>query len=80
MIEALWSMEFQTSAKGEGTGIVVMKDGKIAGGDNQYFYVGTYKLKDRTVTADVSVTHYAGAPVRKLKGPGSNIPIGNYRN
>lgn len=42
-MEGLWTVEFGSNAGLFGSGVVVMRDGRIEGGDNSYYYVGTYE-------------------------------------
>lgn len=50
---------------------MVLKDGMLIGGDEQYFYDGTYELRDEgTFDAHVSVTHVAGEATTVFGGFG----------
>jgi hypothetical protein len=60
MIEALWSVEFVANTQGFGTGVVVVENGKVLGGDAQYFYVGHCGFENGVLQAHVEITHYAG--------------------
>jgi hypothetical protein len=64
MLEALWSVEFVSNSQGVGVGagVAVIENGKVLGGDAQYFYVGECKVENGTVYATVKVTHYFGQP------------------
>lgn len=62
MIEALWSVEFAANTQDFGSGVVVVENGKVLGGDAQYFYVGNCKLENGVLHATVEITHYSGAP------------------
>ena len=59
-LEQLWSVEFVSKLSSEGGGIVVLDKGKILGGDNNYFYVGSYDLKNNQFNAMMDVKHYHG--------------------
>lgn len=43
MYEGLWTVSFHASTGGQGTGVAVLYNRKVLGGDAQYTYVGTYK-------------------------------------
>jgi hypothetical protein len=43
-MDGLWTAEFGSSVGMFGSGVVVFHEGKIMGGDNGYFYLGTYEL------------------------------------
>lgn len=59
-LEQLWSLEFVSKMSEEGGGIVVLEAMKILGGDNNYFYIGSYDLKGNTFNAIIDVKHYHG--------------------
>jgi hypothetical protein len=59
-IEQLWSIEFYSGLSSEGGGVVVLEKNKILGGDNNYFYVGSYDLNNKKFNATVDVKHYHG--------------------
>jgi hypothetical protein len=61
-VEGLWSINFVSNTSNYGAGIIVFEDGHIRGGDQTYFYLGTYSLEARELRAKVKVTHYAGEP------------------
>ena len=44
MDNGLYKVRFETP-RGNGTGVVVLKDGHLWGGDSSMFYTGTYKLQ-----------------------------------
>ena len=60
-IEQLWSLEFESELSSEGGGVIVLEKGKILGGDNNYFYIGSYDLKNDQFNATIDVKHYHGA-------------------
>lgn len=60
MIEALWSVEFGSNVQMQGAGVAVFETGRILGGDAGYYYVGSYKIKDSAITADIKVVNYRG--------------------
>jgi hypothetical protein len=62
MVEALWSLEFESGLGDHGAGVVVLETYRLFGGDAQYFYVGKYKVENRILEAEVVVQHYAGLP------------------
>jgi hypothetical protein len=42
-MEGLWTVEFGSNAGSFGSGVIVMRGGKIEGGDDKYFYFGSYE-------------------------------------
>jgi len=59
-IEKLWSVEFVSGLSSEGGGVIVLEDGKILGGNNNYFYVGSYNLINNKFNATVDMKRYYG--------------------
>lgn len=43
LVEGLWTIEFGSNAGVFGSGVIVMRKGKIEGGDASYYYIGTYE-------------------------------------
>ncbi len=62
MLEALWSVQFQSSLAFEGNGVVVLETGRILGGDSLMIYVGSYKVENGKLNAKLNVKKYADAP------------------
>lgn len=62
MIEALWSAEFLSNQDIFGSGVVIFETGRIFGGDAQYYYTGTYEIKNGTLEGKVDVVHFSGEP------------------
>lgn len=42
-MEGLWTLEFGSNAGIFGSGVIVIRSGKIEGGDASYYYVGSYE-------------------------------------
>jgi T3SS negative regulator,GrlR len=75
MIEALWAVYFVAPNIGDyGAGVVVLENGTVRGGDSSYYYVGDFRVKDETLTANVSINHYAG-PLNNIFGPVKQINV-----
>jgi hypothetical protein len=60
-IEALWSLEFESTNESYGAGVVVFETEKIFGGDSLYYYLGNYKTSNGILEAEIEVTHYFGS-------------------
>jgi dCMP deaminase len=59
----LWTVEFMSNLQIFGSGVAVFEDGRIFGGDSQYYYLGNFQAKyDNFITAEVKVIHFAGQP------------------
>jgi hypothetical protein len=42
-MNGLWTVEFGSNAGLFGSGVIVMRDGRIEGGDDSYYYIGSYE-------------------------------------
>lgn len=62
MLEALWSVEFQSSFGMHGNGVVVFETGRILGGDSAMIYVGSFRVENGSIHSDVNVKKYAHSP------------------
>ena len=63
MLDGFYSVEFITHL-GPGGGVVLLKDGKLRGGDAAMYYTGTYDVQADQFTATIQVfghATYAGA-------------------
>ena len=58
-IEGFWTVVFH-GLSGTNGGVVMLLDGKICGGDSNFFYSGEYKESDGKLEALVNATHYHG--------------------
>ncbi|HEY9713699.1 MAG TPA: GrlR family regulatory protein, partial [Chroococcales cyanobacterium] len=59
MVEGFYTAKFRTHESVEGAGIVVMKDGKLIGGDNAYKYVGSYGEHENQIKVEVTAQRFA---------------------
>ncbi|HZR35471.1 MAG TPA: GrlR family regulatory protein [Nevskia sp.] len=63
MIEGMWAVYFGAEAGGGhriGAGVVTLESERVFGGDSNYYYTGSYAVKDSRVTAEIRVRHYFG--------------------
>jgi len=67
-LEALWSAKFSTNMGSWGAGVIVLETLRAFGGDNAYYYIGDYKAENGIVEANITATHYHGAP-NSIIGP-----------
>ncbi|WP_315384747.1 GrlR family regulatory protein [Microvirgula aerodenitrificans] len=60
-LNGFYQVSFGAALPGAG-GVVVLKDGEITGGDDQYLYSGTYSANGNRLTTQITVAAYvAGA-------------------
>jgi hypothetical protein len=57
MQNGLYVVRFET-ALGQGSGVVVVRDGSIGGGDTGTYYRGSYAIENRQATATITVGRY----------------------
>jgi len=75
MIEGLWTVEFQTNMGGPGHGgVAVLRDGKVAGGDSGYYYVGTYSVDDGNIQTVLEIKRYRSGHV-SIFGPVDRVHL-----
>ena len=81
-LEQLWSFEYISGLGSESGGVVVLDNGKLLGGDNNYFYIGSYELVNTTFNATIDVKHYHGG-YNSLFGKNNEIILelsGSYKH
>lgn len=61
MKNGLYKASFNTPI-GQGTGVVVIHDGLIQGGDGSMFYLGTFQEVDNHVTASLRIGKHSDVP------------------
>ncbi|MEN8196795.1 MAG: GrlR family regulatory protein [Pseudomonadota bacterium] len=65
-LEALWSVEFRTFGAWVRGGVVAVEPQRLIGGDNHYYYLGTYSVVRNAIRAKVRVAHFNGPTRRRL--------------
>ena len=67
MLEALWTVEFTSNVDvegegqpAEGSGILVFETNRLFGGDANFYYIGSYEVKDKKVYGKLKITSYTG--------------------
>lgn len=66
-VNGLWTAEF-TVGSTTGNGVVVFLNGRLLGGDDQYYYAGSYTESAGQLRGELLLKHYAG-PQISLFGP-----------
>jgi T3SS negative regulator,GrlR len=70
-LNALWAVNFFIPPSGTavfGSGVVVLNNGTLRGGDSTYYYTGNYEVNQGVFTAQVKIIHYSGS-YNNLDGP-----------
>jgi len=73
-LNGLWTANFSSATGMTGSGVVVLMDGRVLGGDANYHYVGTYTIDESRFHAEIQVTHYFG-PLTNIFGPFRSIKL-----
>jgi len=60
-IEGIWTGEVYGPFGWETRGVFVLENGRILGGDNRQYTMGSYSHSDSNVTAELRI-HYYGPP------------------
>jgi T3SS negative regulator,GrlR len=58
MIDGLWTVEFTSTINRSGRGVLVFINGRILGGDEGYYYSGTYEVADPRVQGHINVVRF----------------------
>lgn len=59
MYNGLWTIEFISTMNRFGAGVLlVLNNGKLLGGDNGYYYLGNYEVKDNNIRGKVAITRF----------------------
>lgn len=75
MLEALWTVEYATNHGDFGTGVAVLVDGRIYGGDTHYCYEGTYRRVGDELIARVDLCLHSGDPAPALAVGDSRVAV-----
>lgn len=73
-MEGLWTAEFQSGVGGAGSGVVVVRNGTIMGGDAGYYYTGTYSVDDGKVQVALQIQRYREGH-KSVFGPADNLRL-----
>jgi len=57
MVEGLWTIEF-ASPTGSGAGVMVLKDRRLLGGDEGYYYSGEYTVDDHHISGKAEIVRF----------------------
>ena len=80
MKNGLYKVHF-TTQMGSGAGVVVLRDGRLYGGDSSMYYVGDYTLNENRFTADVRTDRHTSNLSSVLGVDRAHITLtGTYSN
>lgn len=67
--DGLYSVSFTSSRGGFGSGVVIITNGNVYGGDHAYFYKGTIQSVSTGITGTLEIVHHQGERA-SVFGPG----------
>lgn len=56
--KSLWSIRFSSNSQGFGSGVIILDENQVVGGDHGYYYIGNCTFSDSTITASVTITRH----------------------
>ena len=60
-MDGFWTITVENIAMKQGIGVVLLKDGKILGGDASFFYEGSYQTgSNNSLKGTIITMHFAG--------------------
>lgn len=58
MFNGLWTVEFISTIKRYGKGVLIVNDNRLLGGDDGYYYSGTCNVTGNNIQATINVVKY----------------------
>ncbi|MBU4388723.1 MAG: hypothetical protein KKB23_04205 [Proteobacteria bacterium] len=55
MFDGLWTVEFISTINQYGSGVLIVNGDKLLGGDDGYYYSGTWTIRGNTIEATIAV-------------------------
>lgn len=74
-IEGLWTIEFGSSLGVFGGGVVVLRGGKLMGGDGGYFYTGSYQENGNSLRATMEATPFIAGYESAFRTVGKSLTL-----
>jgi hypothetical protein len=65
MFDGLWTGEWRSNVNNlqVGTGVIIFRQGKVYGGNDRFYFFGTFNSAGNRFDGDFKVTYYAGDPL-----------------
>jgi len=78
VIEGLYSLEIEMSGtkRGRATGVVIIQNGRIMGGDSYFYYTGSYTFSRGKWRGEMIVHQHTDAPGLNLAFGGREVSCG----
>src|ERR1700682_522677 len=74
-MEGLWTAEFGSNSGMVGSGVAVFRDGKILGGDSNYYYIGEYELHGNSFKATLRISPFVAGAESVFRTTGQNLTL-----
>jgi hypothetical protein len=74
-MEGLWTAEFGSNTGGFGTGVIILRDGKMLGGDASYYYVGEYNFTGNDFRATLTTSPFIEGAESVFKTVGRDLVL-----
>jgi hypothetical protein len=74
MQSGLFAVEFIANNNQFGTGVAVVANGAVNGGDSGYYYQGHFDYYENEIKAAIEVRHHSG-PANSVMGPLNNFAL-----
>lgn len=58
MFDGLWTVEFISTINRYGSGVLIVNDFRLLGGDDGYYYSGTCNIADNKIQATINVIKF----------------------
>jgi T3SS negative regulator,GrlR len=76
VIDGLYSLAIEMSGHGHATGIAILQDGRIMGGDSFFYYTGSYSPSRGKWRGEMIVNQHTDAPGLNLVFGGREVSCG----
>jgi hypothetical protein len=74
-LDGLWTAEFGSSVGVSGGGVVVFQGGQILGGDNAYFYAGSFQFNGGSFKATLRVSPFLNGVESVFRTIGKDLTL-----
>jgi T3SS negative regulator,GrlR len=74
-IDGFWTVNFDSNSGNLGSGVVVIHQGRVFGGDSGFMYTGNVKVEESIVHVDIDVSRHTNFPTQSIFGQMSNFHL-----
>lgn len=73
MINGIFEVHFRSSMPDNGSGLIVIKDGSVNGGDEHFLYRGTLSGEPSSITAKINVSQWKSGNTSIIGAPNFDV-------